>query len=186
MLEHLVNGSHKVLVRTLVILAALSAVALSTAGHARAQAYGGGVPYHQSAGASCGDGTGARTILAYPARRMTTLGQSTNPLALEKVYWRAELFVYTTAGWRLYSQVFPNDTANGNKPWLFAVANTYLYTDPWRNNQTGYYTRSIPFANLPAASYAVRETFMWQDGTSVQEFMQFTWNNTASQVCQAS
>jgi hypothetical protein len=186
MLEVLVNGSHKVLVRTLVMLAALSALALVTAGHARAQAYGGGIPYHQSAGASCGDGTGARAILAYPARKMTTLAQSSNPYDLENVYWHAELFVYTGAGWRLYSQVFPNDAANGNKPWLATVANTFIYAGPWHNYQTGWDTSFIRFSSLPAASYAVRETFMWQDGTNTQEFMQFSRNNTTSQVCQAN
>jgi hypothetical protein len=177
-----INRSHKTLTR-LAILFALAVVALAIAGQANAQAYGGGVPYHQSAGAQCGDGTGARTILAYPARKMTTLAQSSNPLDLEYVYWHAELFVYTANGWLLYSKVFPNDTWNGSKAWLYAVANTSIYADPWRNYYSQIYTNRVVFSELPVGSYAVRETFMWQDGTSVQEWMQFSRNYTTSTVC---
>ena len=186
MFASLVNGSHKSVTRAFTLLIVLSGIALATAGHARAQAYGGGVPYHESAGAMCGDGSGARTILAYPARKMTTLAQSSDARALEYVYWRPELFVYTASGWQLYAKAFPNDTWNGNKPWLFAVANTFIYTDTWRNYYSGYYTSFIRFSDLPAGSYAVRETFMWQDGTNVQEFMQFSRNNSTSTVCRAS
>ena len=144
-------------------------------GEARAQAYGGGVPYHSSGGAYCSVESGSRTIRAYPPRAMTTAQSSTNPLYLENIYWRADLYHHTATGWKPYDET---------KPWLAAVANTSAIRDWWRIYPTGAtYLNWLTFSNLPRGSYAVYETYLWQTGLKWSEYSTFSRNNWSSQIC---
>lgn len=168
----------RLVTRALAAAALLSAIGLANAGHARAQAYGGGLPYHASAGAYCGieAGTG-RTVIAYPPKAMSTSVYSSNPQYLENIYWRADLVIYTSSGWQLYAT---------NKPWLQAVANSFKIIDGWYAYGYGWNVRWLSFTNLPRGWYAVRETYQWQDGRSVPEYAQFSWNNSTSTMCNLS
>jgi hypothetical protein len=101
--------------------------------------------------------------------------------AQEAVYWRADLWKNTSSGW------LPSDRS---RPWLQAQATSNGlirtmfngFVTIWSDYPSGLARSSESFGNLTVGHYAVKETFLWSDGTKTDQW-QYMQGGGGSQIC---
>jgi hypothetical protein len=156
----------------MIVTAALAASALATTGTAPAA----GIPYHHDYGSRC-------YTSAYTADTLDALAPDSMVSvsgAQEAVYWRADLWKYTSSGWL---------PVNQSKPWLQAQAtgNGLIrvmfngFVTIWSDYPSGVARSYVEFGNLTVGRYAVKETYLWSNGLTTSEWQNM--NNGTSQMC---
>jgi hypothetical protein len=161
----------------LTLVAVALAAVLATSGTARAAT----TPYHYDYGADCYTNPyfGPTIDADAPGDMRSVSGGQ------EAVYWRADLYRYTSAGWTAYITT---------KPWLQAQATGYGlirtmfngFVSIWSDYPSGRAgVRYVEFPSLPVGTYAVRQTFLWSNGLKSVEWQPMN-GDPSDNICTVS
>jgi hypothetical protein len=139
-------------VRKLLVSLLLALATVGVANPAAASAHGTAVPAHELGAVSCVNG--GRLEIRPP--RVMRPYQHTSFRNPERVAWSPDLYKWNGARWVL---------VDGTRPWYYAWTSSYGYYQgqfqaAWSSN-AGAQLMFVPFTNLTAGHYAVKNYLWW-------------------------
>jgi len=129
------------------------ALAIAAFAASPAAADGTGFPAHQIGSVECSQST----VKVWTPRQMVST-YHTNFLNPEQVQWSPDLWRWNGSTWVLY---------DGSRPWYRAFTSSYGYfqtayvASAWQAVPTNAPVAFVPFYNLPAGYYAIKNYMKW-------------------------